>query len=186
MSNQLMSLESFCQFCWGAEWGRKTKRKESLPRERLHQLGWREGTRTAVNSVHVEEVRGMSLMPKEKVSMILIITATHSALTGHYTTRLEPSLQACHPVFINRDCRVIQGCPAVRSCAGPQIQGCWSPEFMLVLFCVLYTYYRGESWTIKNVEHRRIDALKLWCWRRFLKVPWTSGDQAVNPKGNQP
>ena len=30
-----------------------------------------------------------------------------------------------------------------------------------------------ESWTIKKAEHRRIDAFKLWCWRRFLRVPWT-------------
>ena len=31
-----------------------------------------------------------------------------------------------------------------------------------------------ESWTIKKAEHRRIDALELWCWRRLLKVPWTA------------
>ena len=31
--------------------------------------------------------------------------------------------------------------------------------------------YGCESWTIKKAEHRRIDAFKLWCWRRFLKVP---------------
>ena len=31
-----------------------------------------------------------------------------------------------------------------------------------------------ESWTIKKAEHRRIDALELWCWRRFLRVPWTA------------
>ena len=31
-----------------------------------------------------------------------------------------------------------------------------------------------ESWTIKKAEHRRIDAFELWCWRRFLKVPWTA------------
>ena len=30
-----------------------------------------------------------------------------------------------------------------------------------------------ESWTIKKEEHQRIDAFKLWCWRRLLKVPWT-------------
>ena len=30
------------------------------------------------------------------------------------------------------------------------------------------------SWTIKKAEHRRIDALKLWCWRRLLRVPWTA------------
>ena len=33
--------------------------------------------------------------------------------------------------------------------------------------------YRCESWTIKKVEHRRIDAFELWCWRRLLRVPWT-------------
>ena len=33
--------------------------------------------------------------------------------------------------------------------------------------------YRCESWTIKEAEHQRMDAFKLWCWRRFLRVPWT-------------
>ena len=30
-----------------------------------------------------------------------------------------------------------------------------------------------ESWTIKKAEHRRIDALELWCWGRLFRVPWT-------------
>ena len=34
--------------------------------------------------------------------------------------------------------------------------------------------YGCESWTIKKAEHRRIDAFELWCWRRFLTVPWTA------------
>ena len=34
--------------------------------------------------------------------------------------------------------------------------------------------YRCENWTIKKVEHRRIDAFELWCWRRLLRVPWTA------------
>ena len=34
--------------------------------------------------------------------------------------------------------------------------------------------YGCESWTIKKVEHRRIDAFELWCWRRLLRVPWTA------------
>ena len=33
--------------------------------------------------------------------------------------------------------------------------------------------YGCESWTIK-VEHRRIDAFELWCWKRLLRVPWTA------------
>src|SRR5574337_1889427 len=32
----------------------------------------------------------------------------------------------------------------------------------------------GESWTVKKVECRRIDAFELWCWRRLLRVPWTA------------
>ena len=31
-----------------------------------------------------------------------------------------------------------------------------------------------ESWTVKQAEHRRIDAFELWCWRRLLRVPWTA------------
>ena len=37
---------------------------------------------------------------------------------------------------------------------------------------VIYGY---ESWTIKKAECQRIGAFELWCWRRFLRVPWTSG-----------
>ena len=34
--------------------------------------------------------------------------------------------------------------------------------------------YGCESWTIKKVEGRIIDAFELWCWRRLLRVPWTA------------
>ena len=34
--------------------------------------------------------------------------------------------------------------------------------------------YECENWTIKEVECQRIDAFKLWCWRRLLRVPWTT------------
>ena len=34
--------------------------------------------------------------------------------------------------------------------------------------------YRCESWTIKKAEGQRIDAFKLWCWRRLLRVLWTA------------
>ena len=34
--------------------------------------------------------------------------------------------------------------------------------------------YRCDSWTIKKAECQRIDAFKLWCWRRLLRVPWTT------------
>ena len=34
--------------------------------------------------------------------------------------------------------------------------------------------YRCENWTIKKVEHPRIDAFELWCWKRLLGVPWAA------------
>ena len=40
----------------------------------------------------------------------------------------------------------------------------------MVFPVVVYGY---ENWTIKKVEHRKIDAFKLWFWRRLLRVPWT-------------
>ena len=35
--------------------------------------------------------------------------------------------------------------------------------------------YGCESWTVKKAERRRIDAFELWCWRRLLRIPWTTG-----------
>ena len=34
--------------------------------------------------------------------------------------------------------------------------------------------YGCEIWTVKKAEHLRIDAFELWCWRRLLRVPWTT------------
>ena len=39
---------------------------------------------------------------------------------------------------------------------------------------VFFTGHVCESSTKKKAEHRRIDAFKLWCWRRLLRVPWTA------------
>ena len=48
--------------------------------------------------------------------------------------------------------------------------------------------YRCKSWTIQKVEHRRIVAFELWCWRRLLRVPWNASNsnqailKKINPK----
>ena len=49
-----------------------------------------------------------------------------------------------------------------------------STNVCLVKAMVLPVVTNGcESWTVKKVERRRIDAFELWCWRRLLRVPWT-------------
>ena len=60
-------------------------------------------------------------------------------------------------------------------------------------FCIVKTMlfpvgvYGCESWTIKKAECQKIDAFKLWCWRRLLRVPWTASksNQSI-PKENNP
>ena len=42
----------------------------------------------------------------------------------------------------------------------------------MVFPVVMYGY---ESWTVKKSERQRIDTFELWCWRRLLRVPWTTG-----------
>ena len=42
---------------------------------------------------------------------------------------------------------------------------------VLVFPVVMYGY---ESWTVKKAENQRIDAFEVWCWRRFLRAPWTA------------
>ena len=48
--------------------------------------------------------------------------------------------------------------------------------------------YGCDTWTIKKTEHQRIDAFKLWCWKRLLRVPWIaqrsnqSSLKEINPK----
>ena len=55
---------------------------------------------------------------------------------------------------------------------------------VIIIFFPL-VMYRCESWTINKAECRRIDAFKLWCWRRLLKSPVDCKIKQVNPKGNQ-
>ena len=43
-----------------------------------------------------------------------------------------------------------------------------------MVFPVVMVMYGCESWTIKKAEHWRTDAFELWCWRRLLRVPWTT------------
>ena len=63
----------------------------------------------------------------------------------------------------------------------------WPTKVHLVKAMVFSVVMYGcESWTIKQAEHRRIDAFELCCWRRLLRVPWTARrSKGVHPKGDQ-
>ena len=58
-------------------------------------------------------------------------------------------------IFKSRDITLTTKVRLVKAMIFPVVMGC-------------------ESWTIKKAERRRIDAFELWCWRRFLRVPWTA------------
>ena len=56
----------------------------------------------------------------------------------------------------------------------------WFPNMVSFFLSIKLTVgfpvvmYRCEIWTIRNAERRRIEAFKLWCWRRRLRIPWTA------------
>ena len=50
----------------------------------------------------------------------------------------------------------------------------WSLFILVRAMVFPVVMYGCESWTIKKVERRRIDAFEVWCWRRLLRVPWTA------------
>ena len=63
----------------------------------------------------------------------------------------------------------------------------WSTKVHLVKAMFFPVVMHGsESWTIKNVEHQRIDAFELWCWRRLLRVSWTArrSNQSILKEGS--
>ena len=64
----------------------------------------------------------------------------------------------------------------------------WPTKVHLVKTLVFpVVVYGCETWNTKKAECRKIDAFELWCWRRLLRVPWTTKEiQPVHPKGNRP
>ena len=45
---------------------------------------------------------------------------------------------------------------------------------LVKIFFFPVVMYGCETWTINKAENRKIEAFELWCWRRFLRVPWTA------------
>ena len=63
--------------------------------------------------------------------------------------------------------------PCTEAYQAPPSRG-FSRQMSTGVGCQCLLRYGCESWTIKKVEHQRIDAFELWCWRRLLRVPWTA------------
>ena len=54
------------------------------------------------------------------------------------------------------------------------LEGMWKVCLVKAMVYPVVTY-GCDSWPIKKAERQRIDAFKLWCWRKLLRVPWTAG-----------
>ena len=50
----------------------------------------------------------------------------------------------------------------------------WSKVHIVKAMVFPVVMYGCDSWTMKKVEHLRIDAFELWCWKRLLRVTWTT------------
>ena len=73
----------------------------------------------------------------------------------------------------------ISGCQGLEDwCKNGKYRGVvcllWLKAIWFFLNVCTFTLFNSESWTIKKAERRRIDAFEVWCWRRLLRVPWTT------------
>ena len=50
----------------------------------------------------------------------------------------------------------------------------WTSVHIVKAMVFPVVMYRCERLTIKKAEHQRIDAFELWCWRKFLRIHWTT------------
>ena len=81
----------------------------------------------------------------------------------------ESEVTQSYPTLSNP---TLGGSLTLRSLPGSSIHGILQAR-VLEWGAIAFSY-GCESWTIKKAECRRTDAFKLWCWRRFLRVPWTA------------
>ena len=63
----------------------------------------------------------------------------------------------------------------------------WTKIHIVKAMVFLVVTYGYDSWSIKNAEHQKTDALELWCWRQLLRNPWLQRDQIsqsqeINPE----
>ena len=98
-----------------------------------------------------------------KFAGILIFLGSKITADGDYSHKIKRRLLLGRKVMTNLDSILKSGDIAL------------STKVHLVKAMVFpVVMYGCESWTVKKAEHRRIDALELWCWRRLLRVPWTA------------
>ena len=71
-------------------------------------------------------------------------------------------------------CLILKSYDKPRQCIKKQRHYCAIKICVVKAMVFPVVMYGYESCTIKKAEHQRIDAFELWCWRRFLKAPWTS------------
>ena len=82
-------------------------------------------------------------------------------------------LQKCHCTLDRYSLLSISGFGQYEHFNNINFSNLWIHRVKTMVFPVVM--YRCENWTIKKAEHQRIDAFKLWCWRRLLRVAWTAG-----------
>ena len=108
----------------------------------------------------------------EKVETVADFILGGSKITadGDCNHEIKRCLLLCRKVMTNLD-RILQSRDITLSTKVCLVKAMIFPVVM----------YGCESWTIKKAGYGRIDAFELWCWRRFLRVPWTArrSDQSI-------
>ena len=95
------------------------------------------------------------------------VTVYFLGLQNHCRWWLQPQIKRC--LLLGRNAMAnLDGVLKSRDIILP------TKGFLVKVMDFLVVMYRCEIWTINKAGHQRINAFQLWCWRRLLKVPWTT------------
>ena len=169
---------------------RKHKLESRLLRDYINSLRYADDTTLTAGSEELKSLL-MKVKDSEKVGLKLNIQKTKTMASGPITSWQIHGETVVDFIFLGSkitadgDCsHEIKRCSLLRSKVMTNLNGILKsrditlPAKVRLVKAMVFpvVMYGCESWTIKQAEHRRIDAFELWCWRRLLRVLWTARD----------
>ena len=101
--------------------------------------------------------------PVVELTDYIVVLGSKITADGDCSHEIKRHLLLGRKVMTNLDC-ILKSKDITLSTKVPLVK---AKVFLVVM-------YGCDSWTMKKAEHRRIDVFELWCWRRLLRVPWTT------------
>ena len=142
----------------------------------------KEELKSLLMKVKVESKKAGLKLNIQKTKTIAASLITSRQIQGDNMGRVTDFIFLGSKITVDGDCRETKRCLLLGRKAMTNLDSIWKSKDITLLtkICIVKAMifpivtYGCDSWTIKKTECQRIDAFKPWCWRRFLRVPWTA------------